>query len=136
MIIGERPDDKDHMNYIFYVMINFRHKNSLCHLSFWCAGLFLEEEITSALYLLRMILKDSLQRKFPKMSNRKFILSAVVHLAMGYIYLFNMFLVIAQATSMLAGFVHLQALSLEHFTFQQTLIEYFSSCFFFFGYLL
>ena len=70
----------------------------------------MEEEIPSSLYLLRMIPKNSLHDKLPRIKFSKFVLSAAVRLLMGYIFLFNMFLVIAQASGVLDIFYDMLSL--------------------------
>ncbi len=64
-------------------------------------GLIMEEEIPTGLYQLRMISKNALHRKFPGIKFKKFVLSTLVRLVIGYVYIFNMFLVIAQASGVL-----------------------------------
>lgn len=61
----------------------------------------MEEEIPTGLYQLRMISKEELRRKFPDIKFQTFVLSTLVRLIIGYIYIFNMFLVIAQASGVL-----------------------------------
>lgn len=61
----------------------------------------MEEEIPTGLYQLRMISKSALHKKFPAINFKKFLFSTLVRLVIGYIYIFNMFLVIAQASGVL-----------------------------------
>ncbi len=61
----------------------------------------MEEEIPTGLYQLRMISKEELRRKFPGIKFKTFVMSTLVRLVIGYIYIFNMFLVIAQASGVL-----------------------------------
>ncbi|KAL7535670.1 hypothetical protein ACHAXR_006658 [Thalassiosira sp. AJA248-18] len=98
-------------------------------------ALIMEEEIPTGLYLLRMISKESLNNKFPTILFVKFVLAAIVRLVMvsticelliicakrmplihsssnfkGYLFLFNTFVVVAQATAVLDIFYDVLAL--------------------------
>mmetsp|Transcript_27421 Transcript_27421/g.54868 ORF Transcript_27421/g.54868 Transcript_27421/m.54868 type:complete len:109 (+) Transcript_27421:716-1042(+) len=70
----------------------------------------MEEEIPTGLYLLRMIPKQSLHRKFPKIKFYRFFLAAIVRLLMGYLFLTNTFLVVVQAEEVLDIFYDVLAL--------------------------
>eukprot|EP00970_Alexandrium_tamarense_P018127 scaffold13320_cov215-Alexandrium_tamarense.AAC.11 len=73
-------------------------------------GMLLEEEIPQSFYLLRMIPKHSLKQRFSRMKYWQFVLSATIRLMMGYIFISNMFLVIAQASGVLDIFYDMLAL--------------------------
>lgn len=73
-------------------------------------GLLMEEEIPSALYMLRQISKTSLMQKTPQIKYGKFIFAAIVRLIMGYFFLINMFLVVVQANAVLDIFYDVIAL--------------------------
>mmetsp|Transcript_11949 Transcript_11949/g.25217 ORF Transcript_11949/g.25217 Transcript_11949/m.25217 type:complete len:574 (+) Transcript_11949:205-1926(+) len=73
-------------------------------------ALIMEEEIPTGLYLLRMIPKQSLHRKFPKIKFYRFFLAAIVRLLMGYLFLTNTFLVVVQAEEVLDIFYDVLAL--------------------------
>ncbi|KAL9179249.1 hypothetical protein ACHAXT_008539 [Thalassiosira profunda] len=53
-------------------------------------ALIMEEEIPTGLYLLRMISKESLHLKYPKLQFWRFVLSAIVRLIMGCKLVFDM----------------------------------------------
>lgn len=61
----------------------------------------MEEEIPTGIYMLRMIPRQSLKNKFPKMRFWRFLFSALIRIAMGYIFLLNMFVVVVQATGVI-----------------------------------
>lgn len=61
----------------------------------------MEEEISTGVYMLRMIPRKSLKNKFPKMRFWRFTFSALIRIAMGYIFLSNMFVVVVQATGVI-----------------------------------
>eukprot|EP00804_Cyclotella_cryptica_P027027 CCRYP_013672-RA/>CCRYP_013672-RA protein AED:0.17 eAED:0.19 QI:0/0.8/0.63/1/0.8/0.54/11/835/482 len=73
-------------------------------------GLLMEEEIPSSFYLLQMIPKYSLKRKLPRIKYWRFVSSAVLRLVMGYVFILNMFLVVAQGTGVLDIFYDVLAL--------------------------
>eukprot|EP01082_Thalassiosira_pseudonana_P006650 g5768.t1.2.5e174189 g5768 g5768.t1 contig20:127292-129425(+) len=73
-------------------------------------GLLMEEEIPTTLYLLRMIPRNSLREKLPKVEYYKFLFSALVRMAMGYMFYMNMFVVVAQATGVIDIFYDVLAL--------------------------
>jgi len=73
-------------------------------------ALLMEEEIPTGLYLLRMIPRASFHQTFPGKKYSKFVFSCVVRIWMGYIFLFNMFLVLAQATGVIEIFYDVLAL--------------------------
>ena len=73
-------------------------------------GLLMEEEIPSALFMLRQIPKTSLMRTTPQIKYGKFVFAAIVRLVMGYFFLINMFLVVVQAKAVLDIFYDVIAL--------------------------
>ncbi|KAL7517087.1 hypothetical protein ACHAWX_002040 [Stephanocyclus meneghinianus] len=70
----------------------------------------MEEEIPSSFYLLQMIPKYSLKKKLPRIKYWRFVSSAVLRLAMGYVFILNMFLVVAQGAGVLDIFYDVLAL--------------------------
>ncbi len=79
-------------------------------LTIFFSGLLTEEEIPTALYMLRMISQKSLKSKFPQMKFWKFVFSAMVRLMLGYAFLFNMFIIIVQSDAVIDIFYDLLAL--------------------------
>ncbi|KAK1742262.1 putative EGF-like domain-containing protein-like protein [Skeletonema marinoi] len=73
-------------------------------------GLIMEEEIPSALFMLRQIPKTSLRQTAPQITYGKFAFAAIVRLTMGYFFLINMFLVVVQAKAVLDIFYDVIAL--------------------------
>lgn len=73
-------------------------------------GLIMEEEIPNSLYLLRSIPRESLHRRFPRLSYGRFIGSLIVRLVMGYLFLINMFIVVARADEVIGIFYDVLAL--------------------------
>ena len=73
-------------------------------------GLIMEEEIPSALYMLRQLPQSSLMKTTPHIKYSKFVLAAIVRLLMGYGFLINMYLVVVQAKSVLDIFYDVIAL--------------------------
>lgn len=73
-------------------------------------ALIMEEEIPTGLYLLRLITKKSLHNTFPRMKFSRFVAAAIVRLVMGYLFLFNTFCVVVQATAVLDIFFDVLAL--------------------------
>ena len=63
----------------------------------------MEEEIPTALYLLRMIPKSSLEGQLG-LSYAMFLISAMCRLAIGYMFLFNVLLVVVQSDRVLGKF--------------------------------
>ena len=63
-----------------------------------------EEEIPTALYLLRMIPKSSLEGQLG-LSYAMFLISAMCRLAIGYMFLFNVLLVVVQSNRVLGKFM-------------------------------
>ena len=81
-----------------------------CVTLYFYPGLLMEEEIPTGVYLLRMIPKQSLNSKFPRMNYGKFVCSAIVRILMGYIFLLNVFLVVVQSNEVLDIFYDVLAL--------------------------
>jgi len=73
-------------------------------------ALLMEEEIPTGLYLLRRISQPYLKSKFPEISYSKFVLSSVMRITMGYLFLVNVLLVIMQAEEVLVIFYDVLAL--------------------------
>jgi hypothetical protein len=73
-------------------------------------GIFMEEEIPSALFMLRQIPRTSLMQTTPNIKYGKFVFAAIVRLTMGYFFLINMFLVVVQAKYVLDIFYDVIAL--------------------------
>jgi len=73
-------------------------------------GLLMEEEIPSSFYLIQMIPKYSLKEKLPPLKYWRFVASACLRLANGYLFIFNMFLVVAQGDEVLGIFYDCLAL--------------------------
>ena len=53
------------------------------------------------LYLLRTIKEPAFKKRFPNKSYNKFIASAVLRIVLGYTFLVNVFVILAQATGVL-----------------------------------
>ena len=68
----------------------------------------MEDEVPTGIYLLRRIKRDSL--KTSKISHTKFVASSVVRIILGYTFLVNAFLVIAQGSRVLDIFYDMLAL--------------------------
>ena len=73
-------------------------------------GLLMEEEVPSALFMLRQIPRTSLRETTPQIKYGKFVFAAIVRLGMGYFFLINMFLVVVQAKTVLDIFYDVIAL--------------------------
>ena len=73
-------------------------------------GLLMEEEVPSALFMLRQIPRTSLRQTTPQIKYGKFVFAAIVRLGMGYFFLINMFLVVVQAKTVLDIFYDVIAL--------------------------
>ncbi|KAL7461130.1 hypothetical protein ACHAXS_001558, partial [Conticribra weissflogii] len=65
--------------------------------------LLMEEEIPTALYLLRNITSESLMQKFSNMKYGMFVMSSLLRLVLGYTFLINVMLVVIQAESVLVA---------------------------------
>ncbi|KAL7545120.1 hypothetical protein ACHAWF_013504, partial [Thalassiosira exigua] len=72
-------------------------------------GIIMEEEIPEASYLLRMLNRESLARG-GSIKYRRFIFCAVLRIVMGYLFLFNLFIVVVQAKDVINIFFDAMAL--------------------------
>lgn len=70
----------------------------------------MEEEIPLGLYLLRRFSKTQLKSKFPAVSYNKFVLSSIVRISSGYLFLVNALVVLIQAEEVLPIFYDTLAL--------------------------
>jgi len=75
-------------------------------------AVLMEEEIPTALYLLRMIPRSSLEAQLG-LSYTKFCASAMCRLVIGYMFLFNVLLVVVQSEGVLDMFYDMVSISLE-----------------------
>ena len=73
-------------------------------------GLLMEEEIPQGLILMREISRKSFQESFPDLSYNRFILSCLLRLVMGYLFLMNLFVTIVQADDVITIFFDILAL--------------------------
>ncbi|KAL7532966.1 hypothetical protein ACHAWF_004301 [Thalassiosira exigua] len=73
-------------------------------------ALTMEEEIPTGTHLLRQMPRDVVENKL-QMSYAKFVMSSMIRLAIGYMFLFNTFLVIVQSDRVLDMFYDLLALN-------------------------
>jgi len=64
----------------------------------------MEEDIPTALYLLRALPKQSFETMYPGMKYYKFVMSALFRIGLGYLFLVNVFLVIIRAQEVLTIF--------------------------------
>ena len=71
----------------------------------------MEEEIPTALYYLRKITKPILQSQFPDIKYGKFVASCILRFSMGYLFLGNVIVILAQADNVLEIFYDCLALS-------------------------
>ena len=60
-------------------------------------GLIMEEEIPESLYLIRMISTQTMKRKAPTIKFRMFVFCTILRVVMGYLFLFNVFIVTVQS---------------------------------------
>ena len=74
-----------------------------------CTALLMEEEIPTGIYLLRRISKHSLVAA--EINYKKFVVSSIVRILLGYTFLVNAFYVIAQGDRVLDIFYDMLALS-------------------------
>lgn len=56
-------------------------------------ALLMEAEIPTGLYMLRRISKPQLNREFPEISYNRFVLSNVLRILMGYLFLVNVIII-------------------------------------------
>ena len=75
-------------------------------------AVLMEEEIPTALYLLRMIPRSSLEAQLG-LSYTKFCASAMCRLVIGYMFLFNVLLVVVQSEGVLDMFYDMVSISVE-----------------------
>ena len=91
-----------------------RDSNSVCvRIAQYMAiiiALLMEAEIPTGLYLLRRISKPYLKRVFPEISYSRFVLSNVLRILMGYLFLVNVVIILIQANEVLAIFYDVLAL--------------------------
>ncbi|KAL7533728.1 hypothetical protein ACHAXR_006358 [Thalassiosira sp. AJA248-18] len=73
-------------------------------------ALLMEEEIPTGLYLLRRISQPYLKSKFPNVSYPKFVMSSVLRITMGYLFLVNVVIVLVQADGVIEIFYDVLAL--------------------------
>ncbi len=73
-------------------------------------ALLMEEEIPTALFLLKRISKPMLQNQFPEISYWKFVASSILRFTMGYLFLANVVLILIQASEVLEIFYDVLAL--------------------------
>jgi len=73
-------------------------------------ALLMEEEIPTALFLLKRISKPILQSHFPKICYWKFVVSSILRFSMGYLFLTNVVLILVQAENVLEIFYDVLAL--------------------------
>ncbi|KAL7549657.1 hypothetical protein ACHAWF_012923 [Thalassiosira exigua] len=73
-------------------------------------ALLMEEEIPTGLHLLRTVTKPAFERKFPTKSYFRFVLSNILRILLGYLFLVNVFVILAQATAVLDIFYDVLAL--------------------------
>lgn len=70
----------------------------------------MEEEIPQGLILLREISKQSFHSSYPQLSHFRFVLSCLLRLIMGYLFLLNLFVTIVQADAVINIFFDILAL--------------------------
>mmetsp|Transcript_19848 Transcript_19848/g.33804 ORF Transcript_19848/g.33804 Transcript_19848/m.33804 type:complete len:668 (-) Transcript_19848:2283-4286(-) len=73
-------------------------------------ALLMEEEIPTALYLLRRIPKQYFNSKFPELNYNKFVCSMLLRILSGYLFLLNVLLILVQASNVLDIFYDVLAL--------------------------
>lgn len=73
-------------------------------------ALLMEEEIPTALHLLKRISKQHLQSKFPGLSYWRFVASSLLRFSLGYLFLVNVFVILIQANNVLEIFYDVLAL--------------------------
>jgi hypothetical protein len=70
----------------------------------------MEEEIPQGLILMRAISKQSFHATYPDLSYNRFILSCLLRLVMGYLFLLNLFVTVVQADDVITIFFDILAL--------------------------
>ena len=73
-------------------------------------ALLMEEEIPTALYLLRRIPKQYFNAKFPELKYSKFVFSCVLRIVSGYLFLLNVLLILVLSSGVLEIFYDVLAL--------------------------
>jgi hypothetical protein len=73
-------------------------------------ALLMEEEIPTALFLLRRIPKQYFKSKFPELKYEKFVCSCLLRIFTGYLFLLNVLLILVQASGVLDIFYDVLAL--------------------------
>ncbi|KAL7518261.1 hypothetical protein ACHAWX_003107 [Stephanocyclus meneghinianus] len=73
-------------------------------------GLLMEEEIPQGLILLRSISRVSFHKSYPELSFARFILSCLLRLVLGYLFLLNLFVTVVQADDVITIFFDILAL--------------------------
>ena len=73
-------------------------------------ALLMEEEIPTGLYLLRRISKPYLESKFPEVQYPRFVMSSILRITIGYLFLINVILVLIQADVVIEIFYDVLAL--------------------------
>ena len=73
-------------------------------------ALLMEEEIPTGLYLLRRISKPYLESKFPEVQYPRFVMSSILRITIGYLFLLNVILVLIQADVVIEIFYDVLAL--------------------------
>ena len=71
-------------------------------------------EIPTGLYLLRNYSKSFLNHKFPELDYNKFVLSALLRIASGYLFLINVIVVLVQADQVIVIFYDVLALQVSY----------------------
>ena len=70
----------------------------------------MEEEIPTGLYLLRRISKDYFKSKFPDLHYPRFIMSSILRIVIGYLFLINVIIILIQADVVIEIFYDVVAL--------------------------
>jgi len=73
-------------------------------------ALLMEEEIPTGLYLLRRVSKPCLKNKFPGLEYWRFACSSVLRVTLGYLFLMNVIIILAQADAVVEIFYDVLAL--------------------------
>lgn len=70
----------------------------------------MEEEIPTAVFLLKRISKPLLKSKFPEISYWRFVASSILRFSLGYLFLINVYAIVIRASSVLEIFYDVLAL--------------------------
>ena len=73
-------------------------------------ALLMEEEIPTGLYLLRRISKAYFESKFPDLQYYRFVMSSILRITIGYLFLLNVIIVLRQANVVIEIFYDVVAL--------------------------